>query len=200
MKVKEDNEKVGLKLNIQKMKIMSSNAITSWQIDGETMETVTDFIFLSSKIIADGNCSHKIKRRLLLGRKAMTNLRSILKSRDISLPTSQIYGFSSSLIWMLELDYKESWVPKNWCFWTMCWRRLLRVLWTAKRSNQSILKERSVLNIHWKDWCWSWNSNTWATWCEELTHWKRHWWLERLRVGEERDLRGWNGWIAPLTW
>ena len=200
MKVKEDNEKVGLKLNIQKMKIMSSNAITSWQIDGETMETVTDFIFLSSKIIADGNCSHKIKRHLLLGRKAMTNLGSILKSRDISLPTSQIYGFSSSLIWMLELDYKESWVPKNWCFWTMCWRRLLRVLWTAKRSNQSILKERSVLNIHWKDWCWSWNSNTWATWCGELTHWKRHWWLERLRVGEERDLRGWNGWIAPLTW
>ena len=105
MKVKEDNEKVGLKLNIQKMKIMSSNAITSWQIDGETM---SDFIFLVSKIIADGNCSHKIKRRLLLGRKAMTNLGSILKSRDISLPTSQIYGFSSSLIWMLELDYKES--------------------------------------------------------------------------------------------
>ena len=132
MKVKEDSEKVGLKLNVQKMKIMSSNAMTSWQIDGETMETVTDFIFLSSKIIADGNCSHEIKRRLLLGRKAMTNLGSILKSRDISLPTSQIYGFSSSLIWMLALDYKESWVPKNWCFWTMCWRRLLRVLWTAE--------------------------------------------------------------------
>ena len=108
MKVKEDSEKVGLKLNVQKMKIMSSNAMTSWQIDGETMETVTDFIFLSSKIIADGNCSHEIKRRLLLGRKAMTNLGSILKSRDISLPTSQIYGFSSSLIWMLALDYKES--------------------------------------------------------------------------------------------
>ena len=105
-------EKGGLKLNIQKNKIMASSPITSWQIDGETMETVRDFIFGGSKITADGDCSHKIKRRLLLGRKVMTNLGSILKSRDITLPnkgpSSQGYGFSSSHVWMWELDYKES--------------------------------------------------------------------------------------------
>ena len=113
MKVKEENEKVGLKFNIQKTKIMASGPITSWQIDGETMETETDFIFLGSKITADGKCSHEIERRLFLGRKAMTNLDSILKSRDIVLPTkvymcSQRYGFSNSHVWMGELDYKES--------------------------------------------------------------------------------------------
>ena len=104
MKVKEESEKVGLKLNIQKTKIMASNPITSWQIDGETVETVKDFIFMGSKIAADGDCSHEIKRHLLLGRKAMTNINSILKSRDITLPTkvhlSQSYGFSSSHVWM----------------------------------------------------------------------------------------------------
>ena len=110
-KVKEESEKVGLKLNIQKTKIMASGPITSWQIDGETMETVTDFILGVSKITADGDCSHEIKRRLLLGRKAMTNLDSIRKTRDITLPkgpSSQGYGFSSSHVWMWELDYKES--------------------------------------------------------------------------------------------
>ena len=111
-KVKE-SEKAGLKLNIQKAKIMASGPFTSWQIDGETMETVTDFILLGSKITADGDCSHEIKRLLLLGRKVMTNLDSILKSRGITLPTkvglsSQSYGFSSSHVWMWELDYKES--------------------------------------------------------------------------------------------
>ena len=101
MKVKVESEKVGLKLNIQKMKIMASGPITSWQIDGETMEKVTDFIFLGSKITADGDCSHEIKRRLLLGRKVMTNLDSIFKSRDITLPTSsQGYGFSCGHVWM----------------------------------------------------------------------------------------------------
>ena len=100
MKVKEDSEKVGLKLNIQKIKIMASGPITSWQIDGETMETVTDFIFLGSKIPADGDCSHEIKRRLLLGRKVMTNLDSILKSRDITLPTKIRLFFFSSHVWM----------------------------------------------------------------------------------------------------
>ena len=104
MKVNEESEKVGLKLNIQKTKIMVSGPITPWQIDGETMETVTDFLFLGSKITADGDCSHEIKRRLLLGRKTMTNLDSILKSRDITLltkvPSSQSYGFSSSHVWM----------------------------------------------------------------------------------------------------
>ena len=123
MKVKEKSGKVGLKLNIQKTKIMASGPITSWQINGETMETVRDFIFLGSKIATDGDWSHEIKRHLLLGRKVMTNLDSILKSRHITLPTkvpsSQSYGFSSSHVWMWELDYKESWAPKNWCFWTV---------------------------------------------------------------------------------
>ena len=112
MKVREESEKVGLKLSIQKTKIMVSCPITSWQIDGETMETVTDFISLGSKITADGDCSHEIKRHLFLGRKVMTHLDSILKSRDITLPTkvpsSQNYSFSSSHVWMWELDYKES--------------------------------------------------------------------------------------------
>ena len=116
MKVKEESEKVDLKLNIQKTKIMASGPITSWQIDGETMQTVTDFIFLSSKIIADGDCSHEIKRHLLLGRKVMTNLDSILKHRDYFAnkgPSSQSYGFLSSHVWMWELDHKESWALKN---------------------------------------------------------------------------------------
>ena len=111
MKVKEESEKVGLKLNIQKTNIMASSPITSWQIDGETMKTAADFILGGSKITADGDCSHEIERCLLLGRKAMTNLDSILKSRDIALWTkmsSQSYGFSSSHVWMWELDYKES--------------------------------------------------------------------------------------------
>ena len=100
MKVKEEREKVGLKLNIQKTKIMASSPITSWEIDGETVETLSDFMFLGSKITADGDCSHEIKRHLFLGRKVMTNLDSILKSRDITLPSSQGYGFSSGQVWM----------------------------------------------------------------------------------------------------
>ena len=111
MKVKEESEKVGLKLNIQKTKIMASGPITSWKTDGETVETVSDFILGGSKITTDGDCSHEIKRCLLLGRKVMTNLDSILKSRDIILR-----GFSSAHVWMWELDCEESWVPKNWCF------------------------------------------------------------------------------------
>ena len=148
MKVKEESEKVDLNLNIQKTKIMASGPISSWQIDGETMETVRDFIFLGSKITADGDCNCEIKRWFLLGRKAMTNLLvSILKSKDINLPTkfpsSQSYGFSNSHVCMWELDHKESWASNNWCFWMVEWRRLLRVLWTTRRSNQSILKEIS---------------------------------------------------------
>ena len=122
MKVKEDSEKVGLKLNIQKIKIMASSPISSWQIDGETMETVRDFIFGGSKITTDGDCSYEIKRLLLLGRKAMTNLNSILQSRGLS---SQSYGFSSSHVWMWELDYKESWALRNWCFWTVVLEKTL---------------------------------------------------------------------------
>ena len=129
IKVKEESENVGLKLKIQKTKIMPSGPITSWQIDGETVETVADFIFLGSKTTADGDCSHEIKRRLLLGRKAMTKIESILKSRDITLstkvPSSQGYGFSSDHVWMWELDYKESWVQKNWCFWTVVLEKTL---------------------------------------------------------------------------
>ena len=147
MKVKEESEKVGLKLNIQKMKIMASGPITSWEIDGETVETVSDFIFGGSKITKDGDCSHEIKRHLLLGREVMTNLDSMLKRRDITLPTKVclvkamvfpvvMYGCESRTVKKAErrrIDAFELW----------CWRRLLRVPWTARRSNQSILKEIS---------------------------------------------------------
>ena len=130
-KVKEESEKVDLRLNIKKMKIMTSGPMTSWEIDGEAMETVRDFIFGGSKITADDNCNHKIKRCLLLGRKAMTNLDSILKSRRQYFankgPFTQSYGFSNSHVWMWELDHKEGWVPKNWCLKLWCWRRLLRL-------------------------------------------------------------------------
>ena len=129
MKVKEESEKVGLKLNIQKTKIMVSGPITSRKIDGETVETVLDFIFLGSSITADGDCSHEIKRHLLLESKVMTNLDSILKSRRHYFankgPSSQGYGFSSGHVWMWELDYKESWAPKTWCFWTVVLEKTL---------------------------------------------------------------------------
>ena len=119
MKVKEESDKAGLKLNIQKTKIMASGPITSWQMDGEKVETVTDFIFLGSKINVDGDCSHQIKRCLLLGRKAMTNLRQFIKKQRHHFadqgPYNQSYSFSSSHVWMWELDHKEGWVPKNWC-------------------------------------------------------------------------------------
>ena len=122
MMVKEESEKVGLKLNIQKTKIMASDLITSWQIDGEIMETVRDFIFLSSEINVDGDCSHEIKRQLLLGRKVMTNLDSILRSRDITLLTKvhlvKAVAFPE-VIYGCELEHKEGWAPKNWCFWTV---------------------------------------------------------------------------------
>ena len=135
MKVKEESKNVGLKLSIQKTKIMASGPITSWEIDGETVETVSDFIFLGSKITADGDCSHEIKRRLFLGRKVTTNLDSILKSRHYFLnkgPSSQSYDFSCSHVRMWELDYKESWAPKNYAFELWCWRRLLKSLLNCK--------------------------------------------------------------------
>ena len=128
IKVKEESEKVGLKLNIHKTKIMASDPITSLQIDGETMQTVWDFILLGSKITADVDFSHEIKRHLLLGRKVMTNLDSIKG------PSSQSYGFTSSHVWMCELDYKESWTLKIDVFELWCWRRLLRVPWTTRTS------------------------------------------------------------------
>ena len=140
MRVKEESEKTGIKLNIQKTKIMASDPITSWQINGEKMKTVTDFIFLGSKITADDDCSHKIKRYLLLGRKTVTNLDSILKSRDITLPTkvclySQNYGFSCSHVLVWELNHKEGWLPKNWCLWIMVLENSWESLGPAKRSN-----------------------------------------------------------------
>ena len=137
MKVKEESEKVGLKLNIQKTKTIASGPITSWQIDGETMETVTDFIFLGSKITADDDCSHVIKRCLLLGRKAMTNLDSILKSRDITLPTK--VHLVKPMVFPVVMYGCESWTIKKAesqridAFELWCWRRLLRVPWTARR-------------------------------------------------------------------
>ena len=151
-KVKEESEKVGLKLNIQKMKIIASSPITSWQIDGEKVETVTEFIFLGSKITADGDCSHEIKRCLLLGRKVMTNLDSILKIRDITLPTKAplvkamvfpvvMYGYEC---WAIKLS------PEGLMLLNCCVGEDLRIPWTARRSNQSILR-KSTLNIHWKD-------------------------------------------------
>ena len=129
MKVKEESEKFGLKLNIQKTKIMASGPITSGQIDGETVETVADFIILGPKISVDGDCIHKIKRGLLIGRKVMTNLDSILKIRDITLSTKvhlvKAMVFPSGHVWMWELDYKEIWAQKNWCFWTVVLKKIL---------------------------------------------------------------------------
>ena len=165
---------------------MASGPITSWEIDGETVETVSDFIFWGSKITADGDCNHEIKRRLLLGRKVMTNLDSIFKSRDIYFadrgPSNQGYGFSSAHAWMWELDHKESWGPKNWCSWTVLLEKTLESLLDCKEFHP---KRKLFLNIHWKDWCWSWNSNTLATWCKELSHLKRLWWWEWLKAGGE---------------
>ena len=147
MKVKEHSEKADLKLNIQKTKIMASGPITSWEIDGETVETVADFIFWGSKITADGDCSHEIKRCLLLGRKSMTNLDSILKSRDITLLTK--VHLVKAMVFPVVMYGCESWNIKKaehqriGALELWCWRRLLRVPWTARRSNQSTLKEIS---------------------------------------------------------
>ena len=146
MKVKVESEKVGLKLNIQKTKIMASGPITSWEIDGETVEKVSGFIFLGSKITADNDCSHEIKRHLLLGRKVMTNLDSIFKSRDITLPTK--VRLVKAIVFPVFMYGCESWTVKKAerrrvDAFELWWRRLLRVPWTARRSNQSILKEIS---------------------------------------------------------
>ena len=154
MKVKEESEKVGLKLNIQKTKIMASGPITSWEIDGEAVETVSDFIFLGSRITVVGDCNHEIKRHLLIGRKVMTNLDSIFKSRDITLPTK--VRLVKATVFPVVMYGCESWTGKKAehrridAFELWCWRRLLRVPWTARRSNQSILR-RSVLGVLWKE-------------------------------------------------
>ena len=155
-KWKEESEKVGLQLKIQKTKIMASGPITSQEIDGETVERVSGFIFLGSKITADGDCSHEIKRCLLLGRKVMTNLDSIFKSRDIILPTK--VRLVKDMVFPVVMYGCESWSMKKAkhrridAFELWCWRRLLRVPWTARRSNQSI-RRRSTLGFLWKEWC-----------------------------------------------
>ena len=151
MKMKKESEKNGLKLNIQKTKIMASDPITSWQIDGETVETVSDFIFGGSKITADGDCSHEIKRCLPFGRKVMINIDSIFKSRDITLPTK--VHLVKAMVFPVVVYGCESWTVKKAehrridAFELWCWRRLLRVPWTARRSNQSILKISSGCSV-----------------------------------------------------
>ena len=161
MKVKEESEKVGLKLNIQKTKIMASGPITSWQIDGETVETVSDFILGGSKITADGDCSHEIKRCLLLRRKVMTNLDSILKSRDITLSTTSC--LVKAMVFPVVMYGCESWTirkAERWridAFELWCWRRHWESL-GLQGDPTSPSERKSVLDVHWKDWCWSWNS------------------------------------------
>ena len=202
MKVKEESEKAGLKLNIQKTKIMASCPVTSWQIDEETMETVTDFILGGFKITADGDCSHEIKRCLLLGRKVMTNLDSILKSRGITLPTKA--HLVKAMVFPVVMYGCESWtIKKTKCrridvFELWCWR-LLRVPQTARKSNQSILKEISPeyslgglmlkLKLQYFGYL-MWRTDSFEkTWC-----------WERLKVGGEGGNRGWDGWMASPTW
>ena len=204
-KVKEESEKVSLKLNIQKTKIMASGPITSREIDGETVETVSDFIFGGSKSTADGDCSHEIKRRLLLGRNIITNLDSILQSRDITLSTK--VHLVKAMVFPVVMYGCDSWTIKKAERWRIgafepwCWRRLLRIPWTARRSNQSILKETGPgcsleglmlkLKLQYFGHLFS----------KELTHWKRPWCWESLRVGGEGDDRGWDGWMAsPTRW
>ena len=196
MRVKEESEKAGLKFRIQKTKIIASSSITSWQIDEEKVETVADFIFLGCKITKDSDCSHKIKRCLLFGRKAVTSLDSILKSRDVTLPTKVC--IVKPVVFLVILYRCESWTIKNlsgeeYMLLNCGWRRLLRVPWTGGRSNQSILKEihseYSLEGLMLK-------LQYFGYWCKELTHWKRPWCWERLREGEEGNDRGWDGWMA----
>jgi len=184
------------------MKIMASSPITSWEIDGETVETVSDFIFLASKITADGDCCHEIKRCLLLGRKVMTNLDSIFKSRDITLPTKVrlvkamvfpvvVYGYRVGL-WR-KLSAEELMLFNCGVGEDPCKSLGLR------GDPTSPFWRRSALGFLWKEWCWSWNFSTLATSCEELTHLKRLWCWEGLGAGGEGDNRGWDGWMASLT-
>ena len=202
MKVKEESEKVGLKLKIQKTKIMASRPITSWQIDGETMETVTDFLFLGSKITADGDFSHEIKGHLLLGIKVMTNLDSILKSRDITLPTK--VRLVKAMVFPVVMYGCKSWTIKKSEHWRIdafelwCWRRFLRVPWTARSSNQSILKEISPkysleglmlkLKLHYFGHLMGRTDSLEKT----LT-------LGKVEGRRRRDYRGWDGWMASST-
>ena len=198
MKVKEESEKVGLKLNIQKMKIKVSSPITSWQIDGEIMEAVTDFIF-------GGLQNHCRWWLQLLGRKLMPNLDNILKSRDITLPTK--VRLVKAMIFPVVMYGCENWTIKK----AECEEELMLLncgvgedSWESlglQEDPTNLSSRKSVLNIHWKDWCWSWSSNTLATWWEELTHLKRPWCWERLKVGGEGNDRVWDGGMtSPAQW
>ena len=203
MKVKEECEKVGLKLNIQKTKIMASGPITSWQIDGETMEIVTDFILGGSKITADGDCSHEIKRCLLLGRKVMTNLDSILKGRDITLPTK--VHLVKAMVFPVVMYECESWTLKKaecWrtdAFEQWCWRRLLRVPWTARRSNESYPKGNQSWIFIGRTAA---EAETPILWPPDAKSWLfgkdpdagKDW-----KVEEKGTTRGMDGWMASLT-
>ena len=200
MKMKEESEKAGLQLNIQKTKIIASDPITSWQINGETMETVTDFIFLGSKITTVDGCSHEIKRCLLLRRKAMTNLDSVLKSRDNHFankgPDSQNYGFSSSYVWLWELDHNEGWAPNNWCFQTVVLEKTLESLLDCKKvkpvnpkGNQSWLfigrtDAEAEAPILWppdaKDWLIWKDPDAGKDWRQEEKAWQRTRWLDGI--------------------
>ena len=188
-------------LQLHGLQLMASGPITSWQIDGKTVEMVTDFILGGSKITADGDCNHEIKGRLLLRRKAMANLDSILKSRDIALLTN--VHLVKAMVFPVVMYGCESWTIKKAehrridAFELWCWKRLESPL--DCRKIKPVNPKGSQSWICWKDWCWSWISNSLVTWCEELTHWKRPWWRERLRAGGEGDNRGWGTWMASQT-
>ena len=175
---------------------MASGPITSWEINGETVETVSDFIFWGSKITADGDCSHEIKRCLLLGRKVMTNLDSIWKSRDINLPTK--VRLIKAMVFPVVMYGCESWTIKKAERQRIAVMKTLESPLDYKDIKPVHPKGNPPWNIHWKDWCSS--SNTLATWCEEPTHWKSPWCWERLKAGGEGDDRGWDGWMTSPTW
>ena len=202
MKEKVESEKVGLKLNIQKIKLMASSPISSWEIDGETMETMRDFIFLASKITADGDCSHEIKRCLFLGRKAMTNLDSVLKSRDITLPTKVHLVkavFSSSHVWMWELDYKESWALRNWCFWPVVLEKTLEApldskeikLVNPKRNQSWILTGRTNVEAE-TPILWPLDAKTWLIGKDSDAG--KDWRHEEKGITED-EMVGWHHWL-----
>ena len=204
MKVKEESEKVDLKLNTQNTKIMASSPITSWQIDGETVETVADFIFLGSKITADGDCSHEIKRCLLIGRKVMTNLDNILKSTDITLPTK--VRLVKAMFLPVVMYGCESWTIKKVEHWRIdtlelwCWRRLLRVPWTARRSKQSILKEISP-EYSFEELMLKLKLQYFGHVMQRADSLENTLMLGKIGAGAEVGNRGWDGWMAsPTQW
>ena len=202
MRVKEESENAGLKLNIQKMKIITSSPITSWEIGGETVETVTDFVFLDSSITADGDCSHEIKRCLLLGRKAMTNLNSVLNSRDIALLTK--VHVVKAMVFPVVMYRCESWsIKKSECqridaFKLWCWRRLLRVPWTARRSNQSSLKGISP-EYSLEGPMLTQKLQYFGHLMRRADSLEKTLMLERLRAGGEGKDRRRDGWVASST-